>query len=311
VKPVHTRDFDLLVVGEALIEFSSNRRLVDETKFDRDIGGADIYTAVAAARQGASVGFISAVGRDPFHGYIRERLQAQGVNTDNIIPCQGYNGCYFLSRHAPEHREYLYHHPGNASKSITPQLIYEDLIENTRMVYASSELQSVSKSCRHAVFKTFHLAHTHDIMVAFDPNLRLQRWGLDDAKEALWGVLPLIDVIFPSSPDETKALLGYERPLDVIGFLWDRGVSIVAVKNGAEGCMVGYDGHIEVFPSTLQAQDVVSPVLLGSVFNGAFLHGIAKGYDPFTAARFAISCTDAKGGSGFGIESIPQSMSIE
>jgi 2-dehydro-3-deoxygluconokinase len=242
---------------------------------------------------------------------IRERLQAQGINIDHVITSQGYNGIYFTSTRYPEQREYLVHHPGNAAEHISPSMIYDDLIENCKIVYSSSELQSVSRASRHTIFKAFHFAHSNDIMVAYDPNLRLQRWSLDDAKECLWGVLPLIDVIFPSAPAESKALFGYERPLDVIGFLWDRGVSIVVVKTGPEGCLVGYDGKIQEFNQQQFSDPLKDVTLIGSAFNGGFLHCIARGFDPFTAAQFANSVALYKGINGGGIDSLPTTKDLK
>lgn len=307
MKPIHVRDYDLLVIGECYVEFRCEGDLSLCSTFDKDIGGADLFTAVTAARLGSGVSLLSAVSRDPFHSMIRERLLSQGINIDHVITSQGYNGIYFTSSRYPDQREYLVHRPGTAAESIVPAMIYEDLIENCKIVYASSELQSVSRAARHSVFKAFHFAHSNDIMVAYDPNLRLQRWSLDDAKESLWSVLPLIDVIFPSSPDESKALFGYERPLDVIGFLWDRGVSIVVVKTGSDGCMIGYDGKIEEFKPQEHSDSVKDLTLIGSAFSGGFLHCIARGYDPFTAAQFANSVALYKGLKGGGICSLPVS----
>jgi 2-dehydro-3-deoxygluconokinase len=305
MKPVAIRDFDLLVIGETFVEFRCEGDIALTDTFQKDIGGADVYVAAAAARLGSSVSLVSSVGRDPFHSMIRDRLLAQSINTDNVINCDGYNGIYFVSGRSPDAREYLFHHVGNASPRISPSLIYDDLIQNCKIVYASSELQSVSKAARHTIFKAFHQAHISDIMVAYDPNLRLHRWSLDDAKEALWSVLPLIDVILPSAPDESKALFGYERPLDVIGFLWDRGVSIVAVKTGPRGCLVGYDGKVEEFRHDTYEGDASHMALIGSAFNGGFLHAIARGYDPFSAARLANSVALYKGMMGDGITSLP------
>ena len=137
-------------------------------------------------------------------------------------------------------------------------------------------------------------------MVAYDPNLRLQRWSLDEAKENLWSVLPLVNVIFPSAPDESKALFGYERPVDVIGFLWDRGVRIVVVKTGADGCVVGYDGKVEEFRQAATTEPVRSVTHIGSTFIGGFLHCIA-GIDAFSASQFANSAALYKGVKGGGI----------
>lgn len=311
MKPIHIRDYDLLVIGECFIEFRCDGDICLNDSYSKDIGGADIVTAATAARLGSGVSFVSSVARDPFHSMIRERLLSQGINIDHVITSQGYNGIYFASTRYPDQREYLVHRPGNAAEHITPSMIYDDLIENSKIVYASSELQSVSKAARHAIFKAFHFAHSNDIMVAYDPNLRLQRWSLDDAKECLWGVLPLIDVIFPSSPDETKALFGYERPLDVIGFLWDRGVSIVVVKTGPDGCFVGYDGKVEEIHQEKVDESIQDYTLIGSAFNGGFLHCIARGFDAFTAARFANSVALYKGLKGGGIDSLPTSDDLK
>lgn len=311
MKPIHIRDYDLLVIGECYIELRCDGDVCHSKEYEKDIGGADLVVASAASRLGSRISLVSAVARDPFHSMIRERLLSQGINIDHVITSQGYNGIYFTSTRNPEQREYLFHRPGNAATHISPSMIYDDLIENCKIVYSSSEVQSVSRAARHTVFKAFHFAHSNDIMVAYDPNLRLQRWSLEDAKESLWSVLPLIDVIFPSAPAESKALFGYERPLDVIGFLWDRGVSIVVVKIGSDGCLVGYDGKIQEFTQRNVDEKLRDVTLIGSAFNGGFLHCIAKGFDPFTAAEFANSVSLFKGLKGGGINSLPTSDDLK
>lgn len=305
MKPMQVRDYDLLVIGECYIEFRCEGDICLSDSYEKDIGGADVVVAAAASRLGSGVSFLSAIARDPFHGTIRERLLSQGINIDHVITSQGYNGIYFTSPRCPEQREYLFHRPGTAAGSLSPALVYDDLIDNCKIVYASSELQSVSRPARHTVFKALNFAHSNNTMVAYDPNLRLARWSLEEAKESLWSVLPLVDVIFPSAPDESKALFGYERPTDVIGFLWDRNVSIVVVKVGSGGCVVGYDGKIEEFPQIASSEQVISVTHIGSAFIGGFLHCVARGHDPFTSARFANSVALYKGIKGGGISALP------
>ena len=305
MKPVDKKNFDLLVIGETLVEFGCESDVITNESFKKDIGGADIVVAATAARLGSRVQLLSAIARDPFHSFIREQLLTHGINIDYVNTCQGYNGLYFTSSLNPEEREYLVHHPGTANQHIQPPLIYDDMIENAKIVYASSELQSVSRQTRLAIFKAFHFANANDVMVAYDPNLRLQRWTLDEAKENLWNVFALIDVIFLSSPEESKALLGYERPLDIIGYLWDRGIETVVVKIGPQGCVIGHDKKIREFPLPEVTEAFNTPTLVGSAFNGGFLHGIARGYDPFAAAELANSVALYKGITGGGIGSLP------
>jgi len=307
---VYDREYELLVIGETMVEFACDGDVLNSDSFKMDVGGGDIVVAAAAARLGSKVRLISAIAHDQFHSFIRERLTAQKIDISLVTTCQqSYNGLYFTSSKYPEYREYLIHHPGTASRHIIPTLVNPEYVENTRIVYASSELQSVSPLTRRTVFNAFLFAHTNKIMVAYDSNLRLQRWSLDEAREGLWSVLSLVDVFFVSCPEESKALFGYERPLDVIGFLLNRGVGTVVVKMGADGCMVGHDKSIKAFPQPEPEADgsnpFKTPALVGSAFNGAFLNSIANGYDPFAAAELANSVALFKGVKGWGIDSLP------
>ena len=50
-------------------------------------GGKGANQAVAAARAGAQVQFVGAVGDDPAAAALREHLTANGVGTDGLITC--------------------------------------------------------------------------------------------------------------------------------------------------------------------------------------------------------------------------------
>jgi sugar/nucleoside kinase (ribokinase family) len=52
-------------------------------------------------------------------------------------------------------------------------------------------------------------------------------------------------------------------------------------------------------------------VLVGSAFNGGFLHSIACGFDPFDAAEMANSVALYKGIKGGGIDSLPSTSDIQ
>ncbi len=300
------RDFDLLILGELFTEFTSSGSITESNCFVQNMGGSDIYTAVAAARQGAKTGLLSAIARDPFAKRIREQLAEESINTDYVISSGGYNGIYFVNDESNDKREYLYNRPGNALHGFSATQIDDSLIASTKIIYSSSEFQSISKGCRQAVFKAFYSAHTNDSMVAYDPNLRLHRQSIEETQEAVWSILPFVDVMLPSAPGETKALFGYERPVDVIGFLFDRGINVVAVKNGENGCMIGYDGRFETFTPSVLDTPVISEALIGSVFNGVFLHAIAAGYDAFSAGEMAVNAASEKGRNGLGYTAIPQ-----
>lgn len=304
---MHVRKRDVIVLGECFVEFALGKNGCLEC---RGLGGDCVSVAAAASRLGAKVDLISAIGLDPFEDLIRDACGNEKLDLSYTSAVEGYNGIYGVYENDPESREFAFYRPGSAAPQIHPQQIHEDHIRNAKIVHASSVVQAISPTARKAVFKAFEMCHLHNGMVSFDPNLRLRLWSLEDAKQAIWGVLPFIDVIFPSAPDETKALFGYERPIDVVGFLWDHGLNVVVVKNGAGGCMVGYDGKIEEIEAT-PVNGVRHYAFVGSAFCGGFLHGIASGLDPFKSARIAVQAATFKLSRPGGVHGLATAKELE
>ena len=284
------RGRDIIVLGECFVEFAIED---NHNMRCQGLGGDCLTTAAAAARLGSKVDLISTIGMDPFGDFIRSGCSKENINLSYTTAVEGYNGVYGTLRNDFEGREFAFYRSGSAAKHITSKQVHEEHIKSSKIVHSSSITQSISPATRKSVFKAFELCHINGGMVSYDPNLRLRLWSLEDAKEAMWSVMPFIDVIFPSSPDESKALFGYERPIDVIGFLWDHGINVVVAKNGENGCMVGYDGKIEEVAGE-PVDGIKSFASIGSAFCGGFLYGVACGLDPFTSARIATHAASVK-----------------
>ena len=103
--------------------------------------------------------------------------------------------------------------------------------------------------------------------------------------EGLEDVIDYIDIILLNSVHDAEKLLGLASPDKIIKFFWDRGVSMVAVKMGAQGSTVGYNGEINHIPSCVSK--LIDTTGAGDAYNGAILHGIASGYTLFESAKLA------------------------
>jgi 2-dehydro-3-deoxygluconokinase len=303
---MNIRKKDIIVLGECFVEYALAKK---NQLHLLGIGGDCLAVACAAARLGSKVDLISAIGLDTFGDTIRNECARENVDVSHALSVDGYNGIYAVEENDPELREFVFYRPGNAALSVNSKMIQEEHIKSARIVHASSITQSISPDARKSVFKAFELSHLHGGMISYDPNLRLRLWPLDSAKEAIWSVLPFIDVIFASAPDESKVLFGLERPVDIIGFLWDHGINVVVVKNGAEGCVVGYDGKVEEIPA-VPVKNPVHYTCVGSAFCGGFLHGIASGLDPFKAARIAVFAASYKLEHAGSIHGLPKAKDL-
>ena len=61
---------DIAIIGECLIELSANGTLADTSTLNKYFGGDTVTTAVAIARLGGHVSYITKVGNDGFSEFI-------------------------------------------------------------------------------------------------------------------------------------------------------------------------------------------------------------------------------------------------
>jgi 2-dehydro-3-deoxygluconokinase len=179
----------------------------------------------------------------------------------------------------------------------------EELIERSRLVYSTGITQSISASARGAVKKAFTIAKEKKSLVAYDPNFRERLWDIGEAKEALEEVVEMVDIMILSVAHDAQKILGISSPDKIIKYFWDRGTTIIMVKMGHAGSVVGYNGEISLIsPRKVETLDTTGT---GDAFNGGFLHGITKGYTPFESAKLAtIVASEQSKGIG-AIKSVP------
>ena len=66
---------DIAIIGECLIELTSNGSLAESSTLNKYFGGDTVTTAVAAARAGGNVSYVTNVGNDGFSEFIISSLQ--------------------------------------------------------------------------------------------------------------------------------------------------------------------------------------------------------------------------------------------
>ena len=75
---------DIVVIGESLIELSTNESLTEAKSLDKYYGGDSLTSAITALRLGSKVGFISRVGMDCFQDYLLESWNSIGLVISNV-----------------------------------------------------------------------------------------------------------------------------------------------------------------------------------------------------------------------------------
>ncbi len=272
---------DLICIGEGMVELSSLKETAYATEFTKAYAGDALNTAVAAKRLGNSVGFITGFGDDPFAHGLRQLCQSEGLDTSGAKVFAGeQTGLYLVgnpvgsSSAEDDKKEYLYYRKGSAASKLSPQNIDPNMIATARMVHSTAVTLSLSESARKTVHRAFEIAKANNVMTVFDPNFRPRLWDKPmDALEAINDLLPLVDVILPSIPDDTLPTIGLSRPEQVADYFWFKEVPLVVVKAGHLGCYIGYKKKIE-HVAAFKAERVVDTVGAGDTFNAGFIHGL-------------------------------------
>lgn len=244
-------------------------------------GGKGSNQAVAAARLGGKVSFISKLGRDPFGDLARNTYKTEGIDTQF---------CYETADHATGGAAIIVHATkGENAIVVVPgacfQLTAEEVDRAASLIEQSSIFITQLELPVPIVEHGLALAHRLGVPTILNPAP-----ALDLPKR----IYPLCDYFTPNE-SEAAALIGQpvsnleeaERATDVFLSL---GVRNVIITLGAEGALVknrSVTEHVHAF----DAGPVIETTGAGDAFNGGLAIALSEGLDVVAATRFG--CTVA------------------
>lgn len=296
----------ILALGEAMIEFNQSEK--DQPTYLQGFGGDTSNFCFAAARQGASTGFVSAVGHDQFGRLLLDLWQREHVDTSFVrVDEQAPTGVYFVS-HGPSGHQFDYLRAGSAASRYAPRDLPLDAIAAARVIHLSGISLAISVTACDAAFAAIAHARANNTLVSFDTNLRLKLWPLARARAVMLEAIRQTDICLPSWDDVTE-LTGLTERDDIVDFLLAQGPRVVALKLGKEGSYIATPDERRVVPGhVVKAVDATGA---GDCFGGAFIARIVAGDDPFQAARYA-NVAAALSTQGYGaVAPIPERAAVE
>jgi 2-dehydro-3-deoxygluconokinase len=276
-----------------MLELSCEGNLQTARAFNRGFGGDTLNTAIAAARLGSKVSYITRIGNDAFAMALQESILKEGIQISPKRPTRGATGLYFAAVDSEGQREFVYYRQNSAATLLSPEDINAELIKSSKVVYSSGITMAISDSARKATIKAFQLARENGVMTAFDPNYREDLWQSEEKLvDALNEILPLVDVFMPSFPDDTACMINFNKPEQIVDYFLFKDVKLVVVKAGAQGCYLGYKREIQHIPA--MSIRVVDTTGAGDAFNGGFLHGLCTDESLLNCAKLGITTASLK-----------------
>ena len=284
---------DVVALGEPMIELNQTRAgqtKADSAHYLQGFGGDTSNFAIAAARHGASVGYITRIGDDAFGRMFldlwqRERVDVSGVITD----AYAFTAAYFVT-HDDDGHHFSFLRAGSASSQMTPadllQPVPQSLLGHAKFLHVSGISQAISSSACDTVFAAIDAVRAAGGYVSYDSNLRLKLWPIARARAVIGETIALSDYFFPSLEDG-QALSSKRDPEAVLDWCFARGANVVLLKLGSEGVLVAPSAHARRVHIPVHRVDAIDATGAGDTFAGAFVARLAAGDDPLAAARYA------------------------
>ncbi len=274
------------IIGECMVEL----RHVDANTLALGYAGDTLNTAVYLARSigsGGSVGYVTAVGDDPYSDAMLAGWAADGIDIARVVRVPGaHPGLYLIRVNDAGERSFTYYRSESPARRLFDEIQPPDTdFSNVALIYLSGiTLSILSDKGRNTLWTVLERARSRGTKVAFDTNYRPAGWpDRAAAQEAVSRTLRLADIALPTFDDE-QALFDDDAPTDCISRLRGLGVGEIVVKVGAAGCIVA-DATSEQTVATTPVVRVVDTTAAGDSFNGAYLAARLTGRDPIAAAR--------------------------
>jgi 2-dehydro-3-deoxygluconokinase len=275
-------DIDVVSLGEPLYEFSQIPQ--SPGQYLQGFGGDTMNCAIAAARQGARVAYITRLGDDEFGRQFLRLWRDEGLDISGVaIDPEAHTAVYFIT-HGPAGHVFSYLRKDSAASRLNAAGLPLELIRRARYFHTSGISQAISDSACDAVSAAIDAAKSVGAAFVYDSNLRLRLWPLARARAVITETLSQAD-FFLLSLEDADALCGLKDPDAIIDWCHRAGAGVVALKLGAGGA-IGSDSRRR---ERIEGYKVncVDATGAGDCFAGALLARMSAGDDFWQGLRFA------------------------
>jgi len=228
-------------------------------------GGSAANTAVGVARLGCKVGYIGKVGCDREGDVLIQDFCSEGVNTDGVVRAEERKSGAVLGFVDKKGARALYINSG-VNDTINLDEVNARYASQAQFLHLTSFVGDESFQTQKKLLD----AISDSVKVSFDPGVLYARKGF----ASLELIIKKAYVLMPNAI-ELELLTGeidYRKGADI---MLGKGVKIVAVKLGGDGCYVT-DGRERQLIDPFEV-DVVDTTGAGDAFCAGFLYGLVNG----------------------------------
>lgn len=269
-------------------------------------GGCAANTAGSLAKIGVSTAILGKVGVDSYGDFMIRALGEAGVDTRGIHrDATVATASTIVTVHSDAERSFL--HVIGANATLTAGDVDWDVVEDGTKIFHLGGLQLMTAMEGDGARDVLQKAKEKGLLTTLDTvmNPRSRGW------EGIAPALPYLDWALPSI-EEAKALTGEEKALRQARIFQKAGAKNVAIKMGANGCLI-VPCDAEPFHVAPLLVDAVDSLGAGDAWIGGFLTGLLNGWPLLKTAKFANAvgaCCVQSYGATAGVRTLEETIAL-
>ena len=267
--------FDIVGLGELLIDFTpAGVSSAGNPQFQQNPGGAPPNVLAAAVRLGGKGAFIGMVGQDQFGYFLKDVLDKNAINAEGLgFTDKANTTLAFVHLKEDGDRDFSFYRNPGADMMLSTDDVPYDIIDKSTIFHFGS-LSMTADPSKTATLEAVKYAKAKGKIISYDPNWRPPLWESDaHAKEGMELGLEYADII-KVSEEELLFLTGEEDLEKGSKILMDKGIKLVVVTLGAEGCFICCNDGTVSMPT--HKTNVVDTTGCGDAFMGTTLYFISQ-----------------------------------
>lgn len=283
----------VVVLGEPLLELSwPSKAIAFGAQAQFGYGGDVLNCAVYLARLGQAVSCLTALGTDAFSQALLNAMIEEGVECAHVLrAADRLPGLYAIETDAHGERRFHYWREQSAARAFFAQPGAEDALARAAgaacLYLTGITLSLYGEEQRARLVALAQEVRARGGRVVFDPNYRPRGWASPVlARAAIEAIAPHITIALPTASDE-EMLFGQEAPKAIARRWQEWGAELVAVKLGAEGCLIAPASEEAIHIEAPQRLNPIDTTGAGDAFNAGFLANLLAGISPAESARRA------------------------
>ncbi len=284
--------YDVVTLGETMIRLSPPvpQRLEQASVLEINIGGAESNVAVALARLGFKVAWLSRLPDNAWGRRIAATLRAQNVDVSSLIWAKGERvGTYFVEYgRQPRPIHVLYDRANSAMSRMRAEEVPWGVVEQARVVHCTGITPALSTSCAEVVEAMMQRGKAAGALVSFDVNYRALLWSPAEAGRALEPYCRLADIVFAAWRD-LVTLFGTqgtpEQAAPILRARWGCETLVITLGDaGSLACDAQGIVQADAYPV-----EIVDRLGAGDAFDAGFLAARLWGRSPAECLRYGAA----------------------